>query len=395
MRDHISYRLVLILLFLLTVAFNGFCLEPGPDDKYTIVEGVKWPNSAEEGTEPVVTKHRALNISRITRNQSAYNELLPHLLASPDQTEAGSCLYMSLTGNAEWWLSRLNPAVSTAADGPIDLSERYLMNLSGGTDEANSPVQNWKLDSIFLFNIENKSVLNTGYRYTKGWYKHDSDDKLLAALPDEEGASYGTYYNWIIGDLAAIKPADFVELPHFKRDVIFEDPESNQWNVGVTPDNIVEKIKTALTVNKAPVQIIYNHFGYWHAVMIVGYDDNADNDDCSFVKRSIKHNKDKAVEYFRKIFQTTDPEKQEYYYKRYKKYMTTYTKLKHAVEDGGYGKKGVFYVRDSIYSDSTAPLYDYDLSREGEEEHYCKKVIVHEYEWAKYLGNHIIQIMPE
>ena len=59
-----------------------------------------------------------------------FNELVPYVLPSPQQEDAGSCLYMSLTGIAEWWLARLNPAVSRRPNGPLDLSERHLINIS-------------------------------------------------------------------------------------------------------------------------------------------------------------------------------------------------------------------------------------------------------------------------
>ena len=50
------------------------------------------------------------------------------------------------------------------------------------------------------------------------------------------------------------------------------------------PEKTVAAIKAALMKNKAPVQIIYNHYGYWHANLIVGFNDNGDNDDCRFVR---------------------------------------------------------------------------------------------------------------
>ena len=84
-----------------------------------------------------------------------FDKLVPFVLPSPNQEGAGSCLYMATTGVAEWWLARLNPTLSRAPDGPLDLSERHLMNLAGGRgneQEDKADLPNWRTDSIYLFN---------------------------------------------------------------------------------------------------------------------------------------------------------------------------------------------------------------------------------------------------
>ncbi|MGZ3659326.1 MAG: hypothetical protein ACXVCK_04475, partial [Bdellovibrionota bacterium] len=199
--------------------------------------GVKFPNHVEEGSEPVTVSVQATEPGAAL---PGFSELVPFALRSPDQQEAGSCLYMSLTGIAEWWLARLHPTISRAPDGPIDLSERYMMNIAG-LDEDSNGVPNWKTDSIYLYNRAGGAMLNTNYRFTKGWYAR-RNGQVVPATAGATGAAYDTNYNWI--DQRPVK-APLVKLPTFQRTVIYADPASNQWDTGVMPDNIADRIKTA------------------------------------------------------------------------------------------------------------------------------------------------------
>lgn len=352
------------------------------------VSGVKWPNSVEEGDVPVVTLARIND--RTARSDSGFNELLEFILPSPNQEDAGSCLYMANTGIVEWWLSKTNPEVSQAPDGPIDLSERYTMNLAS-SEEVQDLVQDWRTDTILAFNLKNQAVLNKHYRYTKGWYKKHEDGNLVAVEGDGEGHEYGTYFNWI-SEIESIT-SGFVSVPTFKRDVIFADEEANQWAVGVAPDDIVEQVKQRLKQKKAPVLVIYNHYAYWHAVMVVGFDDNESTEECPFVDGFPEYMKDKGIEWYKKFQEETDPDLKEAYLKRAHKYYQAGVKAeKKYAEIGGCSEKGVFYVRDSLYADESAPKYDYDLEQEGEETHLVKKTIFREYEWLRVLGNHVSQV---
>lgn len=353
------------------------------------VRGLKFPNSLGEGSEPVIDYARSARPGDL----EGFNKLLPYILRSPDQDEAGSCLYMANTGIAEWWLAKLNPDVSKASEGPIDLSERYLMNVAG-IDEDKSPVKNWKTDTILLFNdYGKKSVLNSSYRFTKGWYVNDGKE-LKPSHKGGPGAEYGTSYNWI-NELGTIH-GGYVNLPLFSRTVLFADPESNQWNVGVAPATVVSDVKEALIQNEAPVQVIYNHFGYWHAVMIVGFNDEMDSDGCDFVERSREDFPEQLASYQKQLNTTTDPKKKESLLARIAKTKRTIRDLEAAYEKGGgCSGKGVFYVRDSIYAEESGELYDYDKGTQGEESHYSKAVILHEYEWLSYLSNHVTQVFAE
>lgn len=380
------------LLFVLFALVPWWCAhaEIHPSDLREAT-GLKYPNSVSEGQAPIPSSALALKPGA---QPEGFTELLPFALRSPDQEEAGSCLYMSLTGAAEWWLAKLHPETSRAPEGPIDLSERYLMNIAGIEEDENG-IANWKTDSIYLFNGHGGTVLNTDYRFTKGWYTRDAEGNIRAATSTTPGAIYDAYFSWI-DDRSAAPNARFVKLPKFKREVLFADPASNQWNTGVMPANIVEKIKTALRVKKAPVQIIYNHMGYWHATLILGYNDEQDNLDCKFVRRFMDYMEKDAANYRAEAEKTKDPAEKALLLKRAEKAEWALGNTKRAWDrGGGCHPKGIFYVRDSIYSDPEGPQYDYDPFRTGEEAPYSKTLVMLEYDWVRYMANHATQILLE
>lgn len=381
-----SKNFFFLAFFVFSVA-NANQLQP----QFNFVHGQKYPNrSALVSGQEETTPHESYALSPLnSADLGGFNELVPYVLPSPDQNEAGSCLYMALTGSAEWWLARRNPYASRAPDGPIDLSERYIMNLAGLEEDSNG-VDNWKTDSIYVFNRHHRAALNREYRYTKGWYIWTEDG--YEHQGDKVG-SYGTSYNWI-NELDTYDLDTWGQpLPHFERDVLYADPESNQWNVGIGDGSWIRKIKTALQTRKAPVIVVYNHYGYWHAVLVVGFDDNASSRECPFVEGNRKYMVDRPIELRNKAQQSDDLVEQKRLIALAKKMEETSEKIENAYEEqGGCHSRGVFYVRDSIYADASEALYDYDLNTKGEEEHYSKRIILREYDWVRYLSNHAVAI---
>lgn len=343
--------------------------------------------------------------SSVSPRGSRFDELLPYVMPSPDQEDAGSCLYMALTGIAEWWLAKLHPGQSRQSDGPLDLSERYLMNLAG-MDEDDAGLANWKTDSIFLFNRAGKrALLNSKYRYTKGWYLGESySDKIAPSREGVPGAEYGTIFNWIdqrpAPELSQVEPqasAGWANLPSFDRHILFADGSGNQWNVGVAPENIVDKVKTTLRMWHAPVLVIYNHNSYWHAVYVVGYDDEADNGQCAYTERFRSRILERARELDQKAREATDPKVKAAYEIRAKRAFEAKDKIEraYASKGGCSSGKGVFYIRDSIYPDAGGPLYHYDPARRSADRPYAKKIVTKEYDWLRYFANHVTVILPK
>ncbi|MGE3262256.1 MAG: hypothetical protein AB7K68_10795 [Bacteriovoracia bacterium] len=352
------------------------------------VTGLKFPNSAMEGALPVSASALILDKGE---KYSGYTDLLPYVLLSPDQEEAGSCLYMTLTGIAEWNLARLHPTLSREPEGPLDLSERHLMNIAGEAEEKNGAA-NWKTDSVYLLNGARGLFRNADYRFTKGWYKSGADDEAVKAVAGEPGAEYDAGYNWLDERPTG---ASLVSLPNFHREVLFADPESNQWNTAVMPADIVDRIKAALLEKKSPVQIIYNHFGYWHSNFIVGFDDAKLNDNCRFVRDFLAYMQARPAELRKEAENEADPKEKAQLLAKALRAENAHRRTRAAYEKDGCQGKGVFYVRDSIYPDTEGPVYDYDPSTKGDEGFYSKKIVLLEYEWVRYMGNHAIQILAD
>ena len=337
-----------IITLVLAVATTAVWAAPNDDQNGTpgrsdLVWGAKFPNSAEEGTEPVVTSVMA---PMTNKKLGGFDELVPYVLPSPNQEDAGSCLYMSLTGIAEWWMARLNPAMSRAPGGPLDLSERYMMNMAG-LDEATLPVKNWKTDSMLVYNHTGQSVHNDSYRFTKGWYKSDEDGDYVQGEEEGVKSDYGTPYNWI-HETDKITEG-FIALPKFEREVLFADPESNQWNVGIAPTNLVDTIKKKLKERRAPVHVLYNHYGYWHAVNIVGFNDNMSSQGCTFVEGMRNYMGEQPTKLRAKAAAAKDPKEKERLLKLAKKWDKTSKRLEDSyAAQGGCHPQGMFYVRDSL-----------------------------------------------
>ncbi len=372
-----SKLLILFFLSLPALATNY------GDSRYII--GAKYPNSTSEGSTPVYTKAIAPDSDSF---KGGYNDLLKHVLPAPDQENAGSCLFMSSTGTVEWWYSKLNPQIVNKADK--DLSERYFMNLS--KEGLDDDLEYWPTDMIYALNKRGKIYRNEDYRYTKGWYKR-VNGKRVPALANEDKAFYSIAYSWI--SLYDDLTAPMIKLPKFEREIIFKDPSANRWNVTTAPKDIVQKIKDMINKRNAPVLAIYNHVGYWHANMIVGYNDNASTEGCPFVSSYDQRMNARADEIDDEANQATTDKERRKLIRKAKKFRSRGKQVSDSLaSSGGCRDKGVFYVRDSIYSDPDMPLYDYDLNNTGEETNLNAPVILREYEWAEHLINHAYQIYP-
>ena len=315
--------------------------------------------------------------------KGGYNSLVSYVKPAPDQEDAGSCLFMSHTGAVEVLLNQLR--------GPrksYDLSERFFMNLQkeGVADEQ---VVNWRTDTIYRLNKLGYTYKNKDYRFTKGWYK-TVDERRVVAQENEESADYGVKFNWI--SLYKNLTARKVRLPKFSREVLYADPDENQWNILSAPKNIVNELKDAIKKNNAPAVVIYNHTGFWHAVTVVGFNDKASSDNCYTVRRYPGQMYERAAEIDEEASVETDAERAAKLRRKAKKFRQRGDSIAKAHKERGCRGKGVFYVRDSIYPDENMPLYDYDFSTSGEEEFLNAPIILRDYEWLELLANHVVLI---
>lgn len=347
-----------------------------------LIDGLKYPNQKSEGSSPISTKALLPDQDSFT---GGYNHLLKHVLPSIYQDNAGSCLFMSHT-------SAIEVLYSHSFGKKLDFSERYFMNLAKA-GVGNDRIDNWRVDTIQRLNETGKIQEHKQYPFTKGWYKTVNGTRVQSQ-EGEDGAFYGVKYNWVVNQKQLAEPGR--QLPRISRDVILEDSEQNQWNVGQAPSDIVKRVKDAFVKRKAPVLVIYNHTGFWHAVNVVGYNDNADSAGCPFVS-SYKEKMDKRADEIREEAEQADSLKEK---RRLLSKAKNFNKRGSQVHDrfmkqGGCRGKGVFYVRDSIYPVETQPQYDYDPSRTGEEENLNAPIILREYEWLEHAANHAYQIYFE
>lgn len=377
-------------ILVLTLAVIMCCPSAFAKLNLETISGLKSPNDPSEGSAPIETD--AWAPTKETTSYPGFSDLIPYVLRSPNQLDAGSCLYMSLTGIVEFWLAKLHPTLSRDPEGPLDLSERYFMNIAG-LEEANNGVKNWKTDSIEILNHAGGLPKNSKYRFTKGWSQKNSAGDYVRTAPNAIGAAYSTAVNWV-NESRVVPGEALVPLPKFKRDVLFADPASDPWNVGVMPEDIIDRIKSALRGNEAPVHVIYNHYGYWHAVDIVGFDDDADTLGCSFVGKFMTEMRKKPDALRAQADRTKDPKERDRLLASATRAENVSRKVDIAFSSGGgCHPKGMFYVRDSIYTDPNAPKYDYDPSKTGEESPYSKRIVLHEYDWVRYMANHATQIL--
>ena len=297
------------------------------------------------------------------------DDLLPYVLASPNQLDGGTCLFMSNTGAMEILLNQHTAQDLITYSGDTDLSERYLMNASGymsGKDLR------WSLtDTLYTYNGFGGSLLARDYPFTMGYMKENPDGSSSLAQPGDPDAYISCYVNWY-DQLPDGWQDMLAPTPEAERTILYADPErseSSQWNVGIVGPSVVERIKTELRTKDAPVIVIYNHFLYWHAAIIVGYDDTIETDGCPFV--------DATLEYFAE--QGADG------------YVQKVEAHKQAV--GGCTNTGVFLVRDSIYDgEEDEPTYTYSESGPAYSQKYSKRIIGHSYDWVTFLGNHVYTV---
>jgi hypothetical protein len=248
--------------------------------------------------------------------------------------------------------------------GDTDLSERFLMNASNHVPRE--ALDYSITDVTETYNYFGGSLLSRDYPFTAGYMKEDASGNLRPAQESEEGAYFTCSLNWV-DQLPTGWESSLTETPAADRTMIAIDPNLNSssiWNVGLFNDEVVERVKYELRVRNAPVIIVYNHYLYWHADIIVGYDDNASIGECPMVKSTLQHFEDQGSGGYVSLVEN------------------------HMAREGGCSNKGVFYVRDSIY-DGTAdePMYSYSDDYTFEER-YSQRIIERSYDWVKYLSNH-------
>jgi hypothetical protein len=328
------------------------------------------------GTDPVITVRLDLldpTPPRALHSEwgTAFHDLEPFALASPNQFDAGSCLFMANSGALEILMNQHTPAEQIQYGGDTDLSERFLMVAPEHISSFEIPYE--LTDSLYAYNVLGGSLLSRDYPFCAGYVKDTASGSVVLAAATDPDAYLSCSYNWF-DKLPGNWQDLLVPTPPVERTSIFVDPlrdEDSQWRVGLFDNDTIAQIKHELRTKKAPVLVVYNHFLYWHTNVIVGFEDSeSTGGGCPFVQDSIA--------YFRQ--------------KGFAAYATRIESR--MAELGGCQDTGVFYVRDSIYDGGDdEPMYDYSTAEVSvAPERYSDRIVKLEYDWAKYLGNHAYSV---
>ena len=291
--------------------------------------------------------------------------LIDYVIASPNQLDAGSCLFMTTTGAMELLIHQHTDMSTVEYNGDTDLSERFLM--AAYQDVPSDDMRWWLTDTVYTYNHFGGSMLNRDYPFTAGYVRETSSGRVVPCEAGDDGAYISCSYNWF-DERPSGWQDQLVNTPPVERTIAYADPDRNdstQWNVGLMDDEDIEKIKYMLRTRQAPIVIIYNHYLYWHADIIVGYDDTVATNGCPMVEDS--------MDYF-------DEQGAGGYNQRIERHMANI---------GDCTNDGIFYVRDSIYEGGNdSDSYDYGRFSEK----YSERIVERTYNWVKFLGNHAYAI---
>jgi hypothetical protein len=173
-----------------------------------------------------------------------YDELVDYVQESPDQGEAATCLFMGNTGAMELLANKKAGIKNPVPYGPYDLAESYSMwapRPQVATSFFDSPVMRFQGKGIHISHWPFEAWTD-GRRNHSVWDRHPQ-----------------------MNDLPRI------ELPLVETIKLFQF--GNKWTTRVLNESHIEMIKEALWTHKGPVLINYNDEGFWHVILIVGYDD--------------------------------------------------------------------------------------------------------------------------
>jgi C1A family cysteine protease len=179
-----------------------------------------------------------------------YLDLLSYVQAAPDQGETNTCWFVASTGAMELLLNQRDRIKNPKPNGKNDLAESFLIWQRNWWSKENPP-RHFIEEVVQRFNhgeaVEHKHWPFIAY-HTDGsdnmqvWHRHID----FLALPR-------------------------IQVPLVETELLFARGKKYATYV-LNPEDI-QTIKSALVTNAAPVIVNYNDDGYWHVVLIVGYDD--------------------------------------------------------------------------------------------------------------------------
>jgi C1A family cysteine protease len=180
----------------------------------------------------------------------SYTELLKYVQKAPDQGETNTCWFMASTGALELLLNKRDRIRNPRPGGKNDLSESFLIWQPRYYD-SNNPPRHFIEEAVQRFN-HGEAVHHNVWPFSA--YHEDGTDNfdVWKRHPDYE-------------DLPRLK------IPKVKTSLLFA--RGKKWDTYVLNSKDIQTVKEALVNKRSPVIINYNDDGYWHVVLIVGYDD--------------------------------------------------------------------------------------------------------------------------
>jgi hypothetical protein len=176
---------------------------------------------------------------------SRYTELLDYVQEGPDQGRTASCLFVASTGAMELIANKKHGLKNPMAYGKYDLAESFLMH---------APVHTRRGKNFFEIQV---LKFNIGYGIHIDDWPFDAWDDL--------GPIRRVWNSRDWRELKKVKLPNVETVPLFRL--------GNKWSMNVLEFNHIQQVKKALLTYRAPIMVNYNDNGFWHVVLIVGYDD--------------------------------------------------------------------------------------------------------------------------
>lgn len=174
-----------------------------------------------------------------------FTELLDYVQEAPDQGDTKTCLYVASTGAVELIANKVNDVRNPGPGDRFDLAESFAIH-APKLETAGKHF--WEIPVL---------------KFNRGYGIHIND------WPYEPWN--GTDASNDVWDFRAWSNLPRVTLPKVETIPLFV--LGNRWSTKILNQTHIDKVKEALVTHKAPVMINYNDTGYWHVILIVGYDD--------------------------------------------------------------------------------------------------------------------------
>ncbi|HXH30691.1 MAG TPA: hypothetical protein VNJ01_07745 [Bacteriovoracaceae bacterium] len=181
-----------------------------------------------------------------------YTELVPYVQAAPDQGETATCWFMASTGALELLMNKKHKIKNPRKNGPYDLSESFLIWQSEFKNKKRKS-SHFLEDVIRKFNF-GEGVLNKHWPYRAKNKDGSENEAVWDRHPEFEQLPR-------------------ISVPALETELLFARG-SDKWATGVLGTEDVTAVKKALLQHRSPVIINYNDDGFWHVILIVGYDDS-------------------------------------------------------------------------------------------------------------------------